>query len=125
MDIRMPKLGMEMTEAVLSRWLVSDGDAVDKGQPIYELETRRLSQRSPHRHRGNCVESQMPARPIRSVSYWPISTPDGSPPTEKPWPRWSMSQSQGGSSGRARVAAPTGRGQNRIELCDGFFEGCR
>lgn len=42
MDIRMPKLGMEMTEALLCRWLVSDGDAVDNGQPIYELETEKV-----------------------------------------------------------------------------------
>lgn len=38
----MPKLGMEMTEAVLARWLVVDGDAVVKDQPIYELETEKV-----------------------------------------------------------------------------------
>jgi pyruvate/2-oxoglutarate dehydrogenase complex dihydrolipoamide acyltransferase (E2) component len=42
MEIRMPKLGMEMTEAVLSRWLVQDGDSVDKEQPIYEIETEKI-----------------------------------------------------------------------------------
>jgi pyruvate/2-oxoglutarate dehydrogenase complex dihydrolipoamide acyltransferase (E2) component len=42
MEIRMPKLGMEMTEALLSRWLVADGDDVDKEQPIYELETEKV-----------------------------------------------------------------------------------
>lgn len=42
MEIRMPKLGMEMTEAVLSRWLVDDGYRVDKEQPIYEIETEKV-----------------------------------------------------------------------------------
>jgi 2-oxoglutarate dehydrogenase E2 component (dihydrolipoamide succinyltransferase) len=42
MDIRMPKLGMEMTEAVLARWLVSDGEVVKRDQPIYELETEKV-----------------------------------------------------------------------------------
>lgn len=38
----MPKLGMEMTEGMLSRWLVEDGATVKKGQPIYEVETEKV-----------------------------------------------------------------------------------
>ncbi len=37
----MPKLGMEMTEAVLARWLVADGATVTRGQPLYEIETEK------------------------------------------------------------------------------------
>jgi len=39
----MPKIGMEMTEAVLARWLVGDGALVDRGQPVYEMETDKVS----------------------------------------------------------------------------------
>jgi pyruvate dehydrogenase E2 component (dihydrolipoamide acetyltransferase) len=39
----MPKIGMEMTEAVLARWLVADGALVAKGQPLYEIETDKVS----------------------------------------------------------------------------------
>jgi pyruvate/2-oxoglutarate dehydrogenase complex dihydrolipoamide acyltransferase (E2) component len=42
MEVRMPKLGMEMTEGMLSRWLVDDGATVEKGQPIYEVETEKV-----------------------------------------------------------------------------------
>jgi pyruvate/2-oxoglutarate dehydrogenase complex dihydrolipoamide acyltransferase (E2) component len=42
MEIRMPKFGMEMTEGILSRWLVADGDPVQKDQPIYEIETDKV-----------------------------------------------------------------------------------
>jgi pyruvate/2-oxoglutarate dehydrogenase complex dihydrolipoamide acyltransferase (E2) component len=42
MDIRMPKLGMEMTEGTLSRWLVENGTRVEKDQPIYEVETEKV-----------------------------------------------------------------------------------
>jgi pyruvate dehydrogenase E2 component (dihydrolipoamide acetyltransferase) len=42
MDLRMPKFGMEMTEGTLSRWLVEDGATVEKGQPIYEVETEKV-----------------------------------------------------------------------------------
>ena len=41
-DIRIPKLGMEMTEATLAGWLVADGTAVAQDQPIYELETDKV-----------------------------------------------------------------------------------
>ncbi|MGD0882149.1 MAG: lipoyl domain-containing protein [Acidimicrobiales bacterium] len=42
-DIRIPKLGMEMTEATLAGWLVADGTSVAQDQPIYELETDKVS----------------------------------------------------------------------------------
>jgi pyruvate/2-oxoglutarate dehydrogenase complex dihydrolipoamide acyltransferase (E2) component len=41
--IRIPKLGMEMTEGTLAAWLVADGTAVAQDQPIYELETDKVS----------------------------------------------------------------------------------
>jgi len=39
----MPKIGMEMTEAVLALWLADDGALVDKGQPLYEIETDKVT----------------------------------------------------------------------------------
>jgi pyruvate dehydrogenase E2 component (dihydrolipoamide acetyltransferase) len=41
--LRLPKIGMEMTDAVLARWLVEDGDLVAKGQPLYEMETDKVT----------------------------------------------------------------------------------
>lgn len=37
-EIRIPKIGISMTEATLSEWLVADGTAVTAGTPIYEIE---------------------------------------------------------------------------------------
>jgi pyruvate/2-oxoglutarate dehydrogenase complex dihydrolipoamide acyltransferase (E2) component len=37
-EIRIPKLGISMTEAVLNQWLVEDGAAVQAGTPLYEIE---------------------------------------------------------------------------------------
>lgn len=39
----MPKLGMEMTEGVLVRWLVPDGTPVARGTPLYEIETDKVA----------------------------------------------------------------------------------
>jgi pyruvate/2-oxoglutarate dehydrogenase complex dihydrolipoamide acyltransferase (E2) component len=41
--LRLPKIGMEMTEAVLARWLVDDGATVAKGQALYEMETDKVT----------------------------------------------------------------------------------
>jgi pyruvate/2-oxoglutarate dehydrogenase complex dihydrolipoamide acyltransferase (E2) component len=41
-EIRIPKLGMEMTEATLSEWLVEDGASVAQDQPMYVLETDKV-----------------------------------------------------------------------------------
>ena len=35
----MPKLGMDMDEGVVARWLKVEGDTVNKGEPIAEIET--------------------------------------------------------------------------------------
>jgi len=40
--LTMPKLGLTMTEGVLSQWLVEDGAEVRKGQPIFQIETDKV-----------------------------------------------------------------------------------
>lgn len=39
----MPKLGLTMTEGMVSRWLVNEGDAVRRGQPIVEVMTEKIT----------------------------------------------------------------------------------
>ncbi len=42
MEIRIPKLGMEMTEGTVAQWLVDDGGLVARDDPIYLLETDKV-----------------------------------------------------------------------------------
>lgn len=42
-EVTMPKLGLTMSEGLLARWLVADGEHVTKGQPIFEIETDKAS----------------------------------------------------------------------------------
>jgi pyruvate/2-oxoglutarate dehydrogenase complex dihydrolipoamide acyltransferase (E2) component len=42
-SIRVPKLGMDTTEAVLAKWLVSEGDRIRKGTPLAQLESEKVS----------------------------------------------------------------------------------
>jgi len=42
-DLRLPQLGDIMTEGRLTAWLQADGAGVEAGQPLYELETDKVS----------------------------------------------------------------------------------
>ncbi|MGV6807347.1 MAG: biotin/lipoyl-containing protein [bacterium] len=42
--VTLPKLGMAMSEGVLSEWLVKDGDTVSEGQVIYSIENDKSVQ---------------------------------------------------------------------------------
>ncbi|MCJ7824324.1 MAG: hypothetical protein MUP44_05445, partial [Anaerolineales bacterium] len=41
--VNMPKLGFDMAEGVLIRWVVSEGQAIEKGQVLAEIETDKAT----------------------------------------------------------------------------------
>ena len=41
--VSMPKLGMTMTEGTISEWKKKEGDAVAVGDPIFDVETDKLT----------------------------------------------------------------------------------
>ena len=42
--VTVPRLGEEMESAILIRFLVAAGDPVKRGQPLYELDTDKVTQ---------------------------------------------------------------------------------
>jgi len=42
--MKLPKIGVNMTEAVIGTWLVNEGDRVEEGSPICDAETDKASQ---------------------------------------------------------------------------------
>ena len=42
-NVGMPKFGLSMEEGTISTWLVKEGDAVKKGDPIAEIQSEKLS----------------------------------------------------------------------------------
>jgi pyruvate dehydrogenase E2 component (dihydrolipoamide acetyltransferase) len=42
-NVIMPSLGFDMTEGLLARWLKNEGDTVEKGQAIAEIETEKAT----------------------------------------------------------------------------------
>jgi len=40
-EVVMPRLGSEMTEGSVARWLKQEGERVEKGEPLMEIETEK------------------------------------------------------------------------------------
>ena len=43
-QVTLPRLGQGMESGTIVRWLKSEGDQVKKGEPLYELDTDKVTQ---------------------------------------------------------------------------------
>jgi pyruvate dehydrogenase E2 component (dihydrolipoyllysine-residue acetyltransferase) len=43
-EIKLPRLGQGMESGTVVRWLKQEGDTVEKGEPLYELDTEKVTQ---------------------------------------------------------------------------------
>jgi pyruvate dehydrogenase E2 component (dihydrolipoamide acetyltransferase) len=43
-EIRLPRLGQGMESGTIVKWLKSEGDQIEKGEPLYELDTDKVTQ---------------------------------------------------------------------------------
>ena len=44
-NIKMPKWDLSMKEAKITRWFKKEGDMVDKGEDLFEVETKKITQK--------------------------------------------------------------------------------
>src|SRR5919204_5008513 len=43
-EVKLPRLGQGMEAGTIVRWLKSEGDKVSRGDPLYELDTDKVTQ---------------------------------------------------------------------------------
>src|SRR6266700_2644198 len=43
-EIKLPRLGQGMESGTIVKWLKAEGDKVQKGEPLYELDTDKVTQ---------------------------------------------------------------------------------
>src|SRR5438128_7686968 len=43
-EIKLPRLGQGMESGTIVKWLKAEGDTVEKGEPLYELDTDKVTQ---------------------------------------------------------------------------------
>jgi len=68
-EIRIPKLGASMEEGQLSEWLKKDREFIEKGAPLYLLETDKLTQEieSPAAGKLNIIEPAGKMLPVGAL----------------------------------------------------------
>ena len=117
--VRMPKFGLAMTEGKVLRWLATDGECVDKGQYIAEIETAKAVNQLEAPSAGTLARiilQEGQTAPVAQTIAWlltdgetahsiPRDAPDASPEpemTHAPGSRASTPASGVASSGDAR-----------------------
>jgi pyruvate/2-oxoglutarate dehydrogenase complex dihydrolipoamide acyltransferase (E2) component len=58
--VKLPKIGMTMEEATIVRFCKQPGEAFRKGDPLYEMETEKISQEVEATGDGVMVEHAVP-----------------------------------------------------------------
>ena len=43
-EVKLPRLGPGMESGTIVRWLKNEGDRVERGEPLYELDTEKVTQ---------------------------------------------------------------------------------
>src|ERR671938_522566 len=43
-EVKLPRLGQGMGSGTIVKWLKAEGDEVEKGEPLYELDTDKVTQ---------------------------------------------------------------------------------
>src|SRR5947199_4541558 len=43
-EIKLPRLGQGMESGTIVKWLKAEGDEIEKGEPLYELDTDKVTQ---------------------------------------------------------------------------------
>src|SRR5919205_3794107 len=43
-EVKLPRLGQGMESGTVTKWLKSEGDAVEKGEPLFEIDTDKVTQ---------------------------------------------------------------------------------
>ena len=109
--IIMPKQGLQMTEGYIGKWLKQEGEAVALGEPLFEMETDKLSITIDSPAEGALLKILRPAGdtvPIaETIAY--IGQPGETFEMEEPAPSSSLSQpdTPAGYDSQARSDAPS------------------
>ena len=93
--VTMPKLGFDMAEGTLVRWVVGVGDQVAKGQVLAEIETDKATVEVEWPTRGSCASTWLMRGAVVPIGT-PIAVIGGAdeksrrPPRKRCWtrPRW-------------------------------------
>jgi pyruvate dehydrogenase E2 component (dihydrolipoamide acetyltransferase) len=119
-DVKLPRLGQGMESGVIVRWLKGEGDAIAKGEPLYELDTDKVTQEVEAELDGVLTKIVVPEGEVEvGATIAVVDSPDGestrSAPAAEPEPAPSDEPSVdqappvAAQSSPSSVGAPAGR----------------
>ncbi len=59
-EVKLPRLGQGMESGTIVRWLKSEGEQVAKGEPLYELDTDKVTQEVEAEASGVLLKIEIP-----------------------------------------------------------------
>jgi pyruvate dehydrogenase E2 component (dihydrolipoamide acetyltransferase) len=71
-EVKLPRLGQGMESGTIVKWLKSEGDAVQKGEPLYELDTDKVTQEVEAEASGVLLRIAIPEGEVpvgRTIAY--------------------------------------------------------
>ena len=81
-DVTFAYVGESVTEGVLAKWLVDDGAFVEVDQPIYELETDKITTEVQSLHTGRIEQKVKEGETVEVDSVVATIDTDAEPPDE-------------------------------------------
>ena len=75
MDILLPQLGESITEGIIGKWLVSEGDNIEKYHPLVEVITDKVNVDMPSPISGKITKIVVNEGETVSVSYTHLTLP--------------------------------------------------
>ncbi|HEX6763712.1 MAG TPA: dihydrolipoamide acetyltransferase family protein [Gaiellaceae bacterium] len=82
-EVKLPRLGQGMEAGTVTRWLKSEGDAVAKGEPLYEIDTDKVTQEVESDFAGVLLKIALPEgeAPVGQTIAW-IGEAGEAPPAD-------------------------------------------
>jgi pyruvate dehydrogenase E2 component (dihydrolipoamide acetyltransferase) len=89
-EVKLPRLGQGMEAGTVTRWLKSEGEQVAKGEPLYEIDTDKVTQEVESDFAGVLLKIALPEgeAPVGETIAWigeageTVETPSAPPPKE-------------------------------------------
>ncbi|MDX6411626.1 MAG: hypothetical protein QOE91_1142 [Gaiellaceae bacterium] len=102
-EIKLPRLGQGMESGTIVKWLKSEGESVEKGEPLYELDTDKVTQEVEADASGVLLKIAVPEGEVQVGSTIAVIGEQGEDATVSEAP---SSNGKGAGAGQVEKAAP-------------------
>jgi pyruvate dehydrogenase E2 component (dihydrolipoamide acetyltransferase) len=119
-EVKLPRLGQGMEAGTITKWLKSEGDTVAKGEPLFEIDTDKVTQEVESDYEGVLLRIALPEgeAPVGQTIAWIGEAGEETPEAQTPEPQTPEPQTpEPGSAepNQVREVASSNGGDGRIK----------